>query len=38
MPKTYIISTENVAEIKTRRKTIQEKMDKRLYAVQLSII
>lgn len=36
MPKTYKISTENVAEIKTTRKTIQDKKtDKRLYAVQL---
>lgn len=36
MPKTYKISTENVAEIKATRKTIRDKKaDKRLYAVQL---
>lgn len=36
MPKTYKISTENVEEIKTTRKTIKDKnTDKRLYAVQL---
>lgn len=36
MPKTYKISTKNVAEIKEKRKTIKDKkVDRRLYAVQL---
>lgn len=35
MPKTYKISTKNVAEIKEKRKTIKDKkVDRRLYAVQ----